>query len=163
MKYHGNMNGRLALVAGAVAATLVVFVAPVAGSTEVVLKQEYMTASQARLTHGEDLYAELCSVCHGQSGKGDGPAVAALRQNPIDLTTLKSINNGEFPRDALEKSIYGKNRIEAHGTLDMPIWGRAFELTKPDWARAKRSKFAEHRIHNIVDYIESLQVEQAGD
>ncbi len=154
-----TMRKRLAFAAGAGAAMLVAFAVPNAASTEVVLKQQYMTAQQARLTHGADLYNELCSVCHGQSGTGDGPAVPALRQAPIDLTTLKARNNDEFPREVLEQSIYGKNRIEAHGTLDMPIWGRAFEFTKPDWSRAERRKFAKHRIHNIVDYIESLQVE----
>ncbi len=159
MKYKDNGCKRMAFAASAVVAMLAAYFAPVAGSTEVVLKQEYMTAKQARLTHGEDLYNELCSVCHGQSGTGDGPAVAALRQAPIDLTTLTARNNDEFPREVLEQSIYGKNRIEAHGTLDMPIWGRAFEFTKPDWSRVERKKFARHRIHNIVDYIESLQVE----
>lgn len=160
--HRGVVCKRAAIASAAAAAMLAAYIAPATGSAEVVLKQEYMTANQARLTHGEDLYNELCAVCHGQSGKGDGPAVPALKQRPIDLTALMSSNEGEFPREALQESIYGRNRIEAHGTLDMPIWGRAFEFTKPDWSRAKRKKFAEHRIHNIVDYIESLQVSQVA-
>lgn len=148
-----------ALTCFAAIAALVVYAAPTDVSAEVVLKKQTLTAQQARMTHGEDLYNELCAVCHGVSGKGDGPAVEALKQAPIDLTHLTVNNNNEFPRDQLQDSIYGKSRISAHGTLDMPVWGRAFEFTKPDWNRVKRIKFAKHRIHNIVDYIETLQVE----
>lgn len=155
----GASGRRMALAFSTALAMLVVYFVPVAQSAEVVIKEQYMTPKQARMTHGEELYNELCAVCHGQSGKGDGPAVPALKQQPLDLTALKSRNDNVFPQDDLEKSIYGKNRIPAHGTLDMPIWGRAFEFTKPDWSRAKRIKFAKHRIHNIAEYIESLQVE----
>ena len=150
---------RMTIVLSAVLAALLVYIAPAAVSAEVVLKKVDMTAQQARLTHGSDLYNELCAVCHGVSGAGDGPAVAALKQRPIDLTVLRSSNGGDFPREMLEESIYGKNRVSAHGSTDMPIWGRAFGFTKPDWSRVQRIQFAKHRIHNIVDYIESLQVE----
>lgn len=150
---------RIGLALTAVIAMLVVYFAPAAGSAEVVMKKQQLTAQQARLTDGEDLYDELCAVCHGMSGTGDGPAVAALKQDPVDLTVLRASNNGEFPREMLEESIYGSNRISAHGTLDMPVWGRAFAFTKPEWGRVKRNQFAKHQIHNIVDYIESLQVE----
>jgi mono/diheme cytochrome c family protein len=138
---------------------LLPFFAPAATAAEVVLKQKELTARQARLTHGEDLYNELCAVCHGVSGVGDGPAVPALNQPPLDLTHLAVNNDGVFPREHLEESIYGRSRIKAHGTLDMPVWGRAFEFTKPDWSRMRRVKFAKHRINKIVDYIETLQAE----
>ncbi len=150
---------RTTLAIAAVIAAVAAYIMPAAVSAEVVIEQRYLTAQQARLTHGEDLYNELCAVCHGLSGTGDGPAVPALNQRPIDLTLLAAGNDGEFPRDALHESIYGKNRISAHGTLDMPIWGRAFEFTKPDYSRMRRMKFARHRINNIVDYIESLQMD----
>ena len=138
-------------------AALVIWAAP--ATAEVVLEQRELTAAHARLTHGEDLYNELCAVCHGMTGTGDGPAVPALRQVPIDLTMLSDENDGVFPREMLEESIFGKNRIAAHGSLDMPVWGRAFEFTKPNWSGLKRAKFAQHRIHNIVSYIETLQAE----
>ncbi len=149
---------RTTLAIAAVIAAVAAYVMPAAVSAEVVIEQRYLTAQQARLTHGEDLYNELCAVCHGLSGTGDGPAVAALTQQPLDLTSLAEANDNVFPREALEESIYGKNRIAAHGTLDMPVWGRAFEFTRPDWSRHQRRQFARHRINNIVDYIETLQV-----
>lgn len=37
---------------------------------------------------GQDLYASRCMFCHGASGKGDGPAAAALKPPPTDFTTV---------------------------------------------------------------------------
>ena len=130
-----------------------------ATETEVDVKQQPMTWRQAALDDGEDLYAELCAVCHGQSGKGDGPAAGALRQEIPDLTTLAARNDGVFPSESIEDYINGKTRVAAHGTVDMPIWGRAFEYTKPHWGRVRRMAFARHKIYNLVEYIETLQAQ----
>lgn len=35
---------------------------------------------------GQQLFAQNCATCHGTSGKGDGPAAAALNPKPQDLT-----------------------------------------------------------------------------
>lgn len=35
---------------------------------------------------GQELYATNCATCHGDGGKGDGPAGAALDPAPADLT-----------------------------------------------------------------------------
>ncbi len=156
---HRTTWKRTTLAIAAVIAAVAAYVMPAAVYAEVVVEQRYLTAQQARLTHGEDLYNELCAVCHGLAGTGDGPAVSALSQQPLDLTVLSETNDNVFPRESLEDSIYGKNRIAAHGTLDMPVWGRAFEFTRPDATRHERRQFARHRINNIVDYIETLQVD----
>ena len=34
---------------------------------------------------GKALYEEKCMICHGQNGKGDGPAAAALSPPPKDF------------------------------------------------------------------------------
>jgi len=34
---------------------------------------------------GRALYEEKCMICHGQNGKGDGPAAAALSPPPKDF------------------------------------------------------------------------------
>jgi mono/diheme cytochrome c family protein len=128
-----------------------------AAAGELIVKERQLTWQEARLTHGEDLYVELCAVCHGQGGKGDGPAVPALQQGPPDLTTLAVRNDGVFPFEALERVVAGRTRSEAHGTVDMPIWGRAFKFTRADWNITRRDQLARHRIHNIVEYLESLQ------
>jgi mono/diheme cytochrome c family protein len=34
---------------------------------------------------GENIYKKQCAACHGESGKGDGPAAAALNPRPANL------------------------------------------------------------------------------
>jgi len=56
-----------------------------------------MPREDAVITAGKDLYARLCLECHGLSGKGDGPAAAALPHRPPDLTkVLKGQTDGEI-------------------------------------------------------------------
>jgi putative copper export protein/mono/diheme cytochrome c family protein/peroxiredoxin len=38
------------------------------------------------IANGLQLYSEHCASCHGEGGYGDGPAAAALRPRPADLT-----------------------------------------------------------------------------
>ncbi len=42
--------------------------------------------SQENIARGAELYQTFCSVCHGKQGKGDGPAGAALKPRPANLT-----------------------------------------------------------------------------
>ena len=46
---------------------------------------------------GPDLYHAHCAACHGPEGKGNGPAAAALKTKPADLTILTKNNGGKFP------------------------------------------------------------------
>jgi putative copper export protein/mono/diheme cytochrome c family protein len=38
------------------------------------------------IVHGAELFAANCTVCHGNEGRGDGPAANALAIHPADLT-----------------------------------------------------------------------------
>ena len=42
--------------------------------------------AQGNPGQGKGLYAKHCGGCHGPTGKGDGPAAAALNPKPTDLT-----------------------------------------------------------------------------
>jgi mono/diheme cytochrome c family protein len=126
---------------------------------QVEVKQVPLTWQQAALTDGEELYLELCAVCHGKGGMGDGPAASALKNALPDLTGLAEKNDGKFPRQEVEDSITGKSRVVSHGTIDMPIWGQAFEGVRPDWKMFRREALARQRIYNLTEYLATIQAE----
>lgn len=43
-------------------------------------------AEAADPENGKKLFTQFCASCHGTSGKGDGPAAAALNPKPRDFT-----------------------------------------------------------------------------
>lgn len=54
---------------------------------------------------GNDLFHKNCSSCHGNAGKGDGPAAVALNPKPRDLTdkTLMSGLDDQYLRTLIQK------------------------------------------------------------
>lgn len=40
----------------------------------------------ARVDRGRSVYEKLCTECHGEAGRGDGPRAAQLRIDPTDFT-----------------------------------------------------------------------------
>jgi mono/diheme cytochrome c family protein len=52
----------------------------------------------ASISMGRTLYKTQCSPCHGDKGKGDGPAAAALTPKPADHTStaLQSESDGSL-------------------------------------------------------------------
>lgn len=44
-------------------------------------------ANSSTLKNGRTLYLAYCSPCHGNKGKGDGPASASLHPKPADHTS----------------------------------------------------------------------------
>ena len=92
---------------------------------------------------GPDLYGEYCAVCHGKDGKGGGPAAAALKKEPADLTQLARKNAGKF--DAL--------RVQGviTGSRDMPTWGSVFaSMTTNEGIRRIR-------INSLIKHVETMQ------
>lgn len=126
---------------------------------QVKIKQVPLTWQQAALTDGAELYGELCAVCHGQSGMGDGPAASALKKAVPDLTGLAAKNDGKFPRQQVQDAIAGKSRVVSHGTVDMPIWGQIFEDARPDLKPFRRRALARQRIYNLTEYVATIQAE----
>lgn len=100
---------------------------------------------------GSDLYREYCAVCHGTDGKGAGPAAAALKEKPTDLTQISRRNSGKFPALRIRTVIEGQDRITAHGSEEMPVWGSLFRsLTTSD-------SFVELRVQALLQYLEQIQ------
>jgi mono/diheme cytochrome c family protein len=97
---------------------------------------------------GQYWYSNYCASCHGQDGKGDGPVAKSLSRPPADLTRLSAANGGTFPSERVAEVIDGRREVAAHGTREMPVWGRAVRFG-PSIVRT--------RVRAIVDYVSTLQ------
>jgi mono/diheme cytochrome c family protein len=102
-------------------------------------------------TAGKDLFRQYCAVCHGQDAKGAGPAAAALKKNPGDLTQLSRKNNGKFPEQRVLATFKGEAGVTAHGSQDMPVWGPIFSNMSPNLNQGQ------DRVYALLNYLEEIQ------
>lgn len=100
---------------------------------------------------GEAAWIEHCAVCHGRSGAGDGPFVPMLRTPPPDLRMLSESNGGKFPQRRVEKAVDGRGMPGAHGTADMPVWGRVWRTVGETEPGVKA------RLIAVIAYLRTLQ------
>jgi mono/diheme cytochrome c family protein len=61
-------------------------------------KVKHVPVKPTSAASGEQMYNSYCAACHGKDGKGGGPAAAALKTAPTDLTTLAQKNGGKSPQ-----------------------------------------------------------------
>jgi mono/diheme cytochrome c family protein len=102
--------------------------------------------------NGQKLFRSYCVSCHGVNGKGSGPAAAALKTPPPDLTKITQRNRGTFPFDLVQKIINGEAQSgAAHGSREMPVWGPIFSQIAWDQDLGKI------RTYNLAKYLESIQ------
>lgn len=85
---------------------------------------------KASLEEGAKLYKTYCASCHGEQGRGDGPASAGLTPRPPDLTHVT-----EHHRDG---EVAWKI---ATGRGAMPGW---------------KNTLSEKQIWNVVNYLKSI-------
>ena len=102
--------------------------------------------------YGPDLYRHYCATCHGKDARGNGPAAAALKVPPPDLTVLARRQQGVFPGVEVEALVRGGTAVSAHGSAEMPVWGPIFHALDPSDARVKV------RIASLVAHLESIQL-----
>jgi len=101
---------------------------------------------------GKEMFTSYCASCHGKDAKGNGPAAAALKQLPADLTTLAKRNGGKYPTDKVTSILRGQAQLMAHGDQDMPVWGPVF------WRMSQgHETIVQMRIANLNRYLESIQ------
>ena len=80
-------------------------------------------------------YSSLCATCHGASGKGNGPAAAALNPKPKDFTDCKAM--AKSSDETLFKTIKGGGQSVGLSAM-MPAWG---------------GSLTDSQIHNLVEYV----------
>jgi cytochrome c oxidase cbb3-type subunit III len=68
------------------------------------------------------LFQELCAVCHGFGGKGDGPSARGLEPKPADFTNCQAM--AKDSDEVLLKIIKGGGQSVGRSTV-MPVWGDA--------------------------------------
>ncbi len=109
---------------------------------------------------GKYEYDGHCAACHGLTGKGDGFYVELLKGGTKvpNLTELSKKNNGVFPFTRVYETIDGRQEVKAHGTREMPIWGKNFSartiILRPYY---DDEAFVRGRILAVTEYIYRLQ------
>jgi len=109
---------------------------------------------------GKYEYEAQCAACHGSTGKGDGFYVDWLEKGTkvSNLTKLSKKNNGVFPFARVYETIDGRQLVRAHGTREMPIWGKdlsASSITGRPYYDDEA--FVRARILAVTEYIYRLQ------
>lgn len=122
----------LALAAAGLAVTLVVATSydSVARRLSLLIRGNPVAADAASLARGAELFAQSCSSCHGETGRGDDPASAGLQAPPPDFASLNR------PDSVLAMAI---------------IFGQGAEM--PGWDDA----FGSAEIWDLVNHLQSLQ------
>ena len=108
---------------------------------------------------GVELYEQLCSSCHGVSGKGDGPVAPLVKIGVPDLTRIAWRGGGEFPTEDVRRTIDGRFDRPAHGPRDMPVWGWRFYDSSNTNDAQERAR-ADATIDRLVNYLRSIQKEK---
>lgn len=103
------------------------------------------------LEKGAEDYRIHCASCHGTDGRGDGPVAPFLIRKPPDLTTLAARNDGQFPVDSVYWIIDGRGDVLAHGSREMPVWGRQFG------GPGESESMTRERILDLIAYLKTLQ------
>ena len=110
---------------------------------------------QTAISSGPEMYTTYCAACHGSKGVGDGPAAAALKIPPTDLTTLSAKNNGVFPANHVATVLRFGVENPAHGSPQMPVWGDL--LSSLHGGSQDNSNQVRLRISNLTNYLKQIQ------
>ena len=109
-------------------------------------------AAPADATSGKQTYMNYCASCHGNDGRGHGPAAASLKTTLPDLRTLAMRHDGKFPEGYVASVVRSGNPSSGHGGAEMPVWGPVFTMqANGDEAAVSR------RVKGLCDYLASIQ------
>jgi mono/diheme cytochrome c family protein len=97
-----------------------------------------LVAHAADAEQGKKLYGQFCVTCHGESGKGDGAAAAALNPKPRDHTDKEYMS--KLSDDDMLKVIKNGGASVGKSPL-MPPWGASLK---------------DDQIQDIIAYVRTL-------
>lgn len=89
-------------------------------------------------TAGQEIFAQSCAVCHGETGQGDGPAAKTLDPAPVNLADpamMGSVDDG-----------YLYWRISEGGQME------PFNSAMPAWADG----LSDQQIWQVITYLRTL-------
>ena len=109
---------------------------------------------------GKYEYDGHCAICHGLSGTAqeEGAYSSLLSKTIPNLTTLSKNNGGVFPFARVYQTIDGREQVQAHGTREMPVWGREFTAMGANISPYYDPEaFARAKILALTEYVYRLQ------
>ena len=127
----------------------------IAAAQEKVANVKTVPITYTNPVSGSEMYAVYCAVCHGEKGNGIGPAASVFTKPPTNLTMLAKNNNGKYPAEHVYTVLKFGTPVPAHGNIQMPVWNTLFRSLKP---MDDPGAVTQLRIHNLVEYIQSIQV-----
>jgi len=140
-------------------------IAPLAGAAALALVVTFgggvtaRAADDVRIEEGKSLYRQYCSACHGLDSDGKGPLASVLSPPPSNLTLLGDRYGLPLPKSRIAEFVDGRQEVRAHGSSDMPVWGKRMVDGPP-------SPGADAHTHGtillILSYLESVQQRAKG-
>jgi len=100
-------------------------------------------------------FLRYCASCHGVDAHGKGPVAETLRTPPADLTRIAKRHGGKLPAGEIAAFIDGRTMVSAHGTREMPVWGRI--LGEKIAEGTTEDEVARGRIDALVAYLMTIQ------
>ncbi|GEM_PF-1334473 len=94
-------------------------------------------SDEASLKIGQQVFTENCAVCHGEAGRGNGPAAAGLTLKPPD---------------------YGNGHLDIHTDGDIFYWIQN-GVSQGSPMPAFKDKLTDDQIWNVVNYVRRLRNE----
>ena len=128
--------------------------------TAVLIALPTIGAAEKKIDVGKREFDANCAVCHGLQGRGDGPLAGLIEQHAANLTVLAKNNGGVFPLTRVYEYIEGQKATKAHGTRDMPIWGREYQIKAAEYyvdVPYDAESYVRARILALAEYINRLQ------
>jgi len=122
---------------------------------EVVIKQVPLELNDIAGKNGQEMYDQLCAVCHGADGTGHGPATPALANPVPDLTQLGIGVKGKYSSAQLKHVIAGRSRTVHEGIVGMPLWEVEFQYVRTRNGQPGTT-YARAKIHSLTEYVEGL-------